>query len=360
MYKIDSTFLSSNPLIKTFQTLLVFTLTLLLLSSCSKTTTDESPPQLGLQQEASGGWSYVYTLPTNSSTLYPDKSWLPSQYTTKNFQDLATTIKNFTQQSMDRGGLGMKVKSVTLYDDKPLLVISGSDGKLLNDFAVMHQTFMDANHAVQGLDGVNNCKKVVTPTKCWDPYPGDYPWAFYLPFGMAMLNQKAVNYLNFPPSDSLVDADYLANFTMRRWNQVLAGVGITDPALYNTIVDARPIAAPGSGQADYLPDVTTYFNATGNYYDTPMLTLLTDPPTNTNANNTLPVIILGTPAREAWAKIVNKSSVGILDVGTNTLPGATKTTKWVASNHPDVTPYQCCPNDPNPNCTSKNTVILMI
>lgn len=315
-------------------------------------TSSTDTPTLGLHKESAGGWSYVYTLPENSRILYPDKSWLPAVYTTKHFQDLATTIKTFTQQSMDRGGLDMKVSSVTMYENKPLIVISGADGKMLNDFAIMHQTFLDSNHTLQGLNGINNCKQVTEPKTCWDPSPGYYPWAFYLPLGMAMLNQQAVTYLNFPPSDSLVNADYLDNFTMRRWNQVLADVGITDPDAYNTIVDARPIAAPGSGQADLLPDVTTYFNTTGNYYDTPMLTLLTDPPTNPSATNTLPVIVLGTPAREAWGKIINQPTVNILDVGTSTLPGASKATKWVASNHPDVTPYQCCPNDPNTNCTS--------
>jgi hypothetical protein len=42
--------------------------------------------------------------------------------------------------------------------------------------------------------------------------------------------------------------------------------------------------------------------------------------------------------------------VGILDVGTTTLPGASKPTSWVASIHPDVTTYQCCPGDPSPEC----------
>ncbi|MFV1874066.1 MAG: hypothetical protein ACMZ64_12160 [Oleiphilus sp.] len=332
-----------------------------MLSACSSPYKQDSeelglttkPPKLGLHKNTLGGWSYVYTLPKNSSTLYPDKSWLPPEYTTKHFQDLSTTIKTFTQQSMDRDGLGMTVESVTMYDQKPLLVISGTDSKLLNDFAITHQTFLDNNHAVQGLNGINNCKQTTSPTSCWDPSPGNYPWAFYLPLGMAMINQKALTYLNFPPSDSLVNADYLDNFTMKRWNQVLEDVGISNPALYNTIVDARPIAAPGSGQADLLPNVTSYFNSSGNYYDTPMINLLTDPPQNSQASTTLPVIVLGTPAREAWGKIIGQATVDILDVGTHKLPGASKATNWVASNHPDVTPYQCCPNDPNPNCTSK-------
>lgn len=32
------------------------------------------------------------------------------------------------------------------------------------------------------------------------------------------------------------------------------------------------------------------------------------------------------------------------------LSGAAKPTAWVASNHPDVTTYPCCPGDPDPNC----------
>jgi hypothetical protein len=36
-----------------------------------------------------------------------------------------------------------------------------------------------------------------------------------------------------------------------------------------------------------------------------------------------------------------------------------KTTPWVAGNHPDVTSYQCCPGDPNSNCGSPPSTALI-
>lgn len=303
----------------------------------------------GARQEADGSWSYVYTLPANSSSLYPDKSWLPAPYD-ESYPDLAATIREFTEQSLTLSGIaGGNVKSVSLAAAKPLIVIGGDDPAALNDFAVMHQAFLDSTHAPQGLNGVNLCKSV---SGCWDPQPiQDQPWAFFLPLGLPLTNQVAVSYLNFPPDDSLTDANYLNNFTMKRWYDVLQSAGIADPYLYETIVDARPIAAAGS-QGSEMPEISTYFNASGtdNYYNTPMIELLTNPPTNPSASS-LPVIVLGTPSREAWATIVGQP-VDILGVGTSTLPGASKPTSWIASNHPDVTTYQCCPGDPSSGCTN--------
>ncbi len=310
----------------------------------------DGPPATGARQNADGSWSYVYTLPASSSSLYPDASWLPAPYA-QDYTDLAATIEHFTGQSLERGGMeGTKV-SVNLAYGPPLVVISGPDREALDAFATMHQAFLAAAHAPQGLAGVNLCKAT---EGCWDPDPVEnQPWAFFLPLGLPLSSQRAVTFLNYPPDDSLTGRDYLDNFTMERWYDVLQSAGIEEPYLYETIVDARPIAASGSSSvAATLPDITTYFNTPGSdhFYVTPMIELLATPPGTEGAAATLPVIVLGTPARDAWATIVGAESVGILDVGTTTLPGASKPTAWVASNHPDVTTYQCCPGDPNPNC----------
>ncbi|MCW8928945.1 MAG: hypothetical protein OQL19_01755 [Gammaproteobacteria bacterium] len=320
------------------------------ISTIANVSADASKKQAaGAHQNADGGWSYVYTLPSNSQWLYPDKSWLP-QYYVKSYPDLATTIKTFTNQSLSRDGIaGGRVSSVTPQADGTILmVISGSDSKQLANFATMHQGFMSSTHAVQGLNGTQLCQST---QGCWDPHPGKEPWSFFLPFGLPLSQQKAVSFLNYPPDDSLTDVDYLKNFTMYRWSAVLESVGISDPYLYETIVDARPIAAPGSGQSNYMPDINTYFNKPNSqyYYVTPMIELLTNTPANVSSNS-LPVIVLGTPSRDAWAEVIGQSQVNVLDVGTTTLPGASKPTAWVAGNHPDVTTYQCCPGDPNSNC----------
>jgi hypothetical protein len=145
---------------------------------------------------------------------------------------------------------------------------------------------------------------------------------------------------------------------MQRWERVMGAMGIANHYLYETIVDSRPIAAPGTGQTAYLPDPSKYFNAqaTDHFYISPMIALLADPPTNPSATSTRPVIVLGTPARTAWAAIVG-SPVNVLSVGVVTLPGTSKQTPWVASNHPDVTSYQCCPGDPNPACSGSYQLV---
>lgn len=313
-------------------------------------------------KEADGSWSYVYTLSPNSYKLYPDESWLPWPYS-EHYPSLTDTIKKFTRQSLSRAGLSkITVKSVTISYGKPLIVLSGLNLSDIVDFATMHQAFFDDDHALQGLNGVNLCQQT---QGCWDPNPvKDQPWAFFLPLGLPLVNQKAVTFLNYPPDDSLSEGDYLDNFTMKRWAAVLKAVGVNDPLLYEPIVDARPIAAAGSGQANYMPDIKTYFNKEGtdHYYDTKMLTLLTNP-VGHSGEKSLPVIVLGTPSREAWGQIIGwdkldpPKTVKVLDVGSDTLPGASAPTAWVASNHPDVTTYQCCPGDPNKKCDGSHDLV---
>ena len=169
---------------------------------------------------------------------------------------------------------------------------------------------------------------------------------------MTMINQAVVNFMNYPPAVSLEQRDYLDNNTMRRWSGVLEAVGITHPVLYETIVDGRPIAAAGTGQSDYLPDIDTYFNSPGNEYVTPMLSLLT---ASSNATYSKAVVILGASAGDDWAKVIGVSRVKPGDVGTTTGISGGKNTNWVAGNHPNVTSYQCCPGDPNPFCQTSGS-----
>lgn len=285
------------------------------------------------------------------------------------YGNMANTIKNYTQLSIERAGIkNFSVDRVDYEEEykqfRVTLQVKKETSKAdVKNFAETHQNFLCI--AKQGLNGINACKAT---DKCWQPkYHPDkpltsrnYPWAFFLPLGMAMTNQKTVNFLNYPPFDSLNSADYMKNFTMCRWNSVLKTAGIQDTFLYETIVDAHPIAAPGSGQSHAMPDATEYFNNTkGRYYDTPMIKLLAH--SNSKLLPVLPVFVLGTDAREAWAKVI-----GVKDLNTDPdtgekifteMPyvGIYKDMPWVASNHPDVTSYNCCAGDPDNKCTSDNT-----
>lgn len=298
-----------------------------------------------------GGHQLRYMLPGHASQLYPDADWLPEPYA-RHYPDLADTVQHFTEQSVERGGAAIKVVDVQASGSGILVTLAGPEEETLRRFAEAHQTFFDYEHAVQGKLGVQQCKH--TPD-CWDPEhsddaAGEDPWAFFLPLGMPLIGQQAVTFLNYPPSDSLTGRDYLDNFTMKRWASVLESAGIDAPERFEAIVDARPIAAPGTGQAHLMPDIGRYFNnPDGPDYITPMLRLLADTDRH-QGQRTLPVIVLGTPARKAWGGIIGDSGVAVLDVGQATLPGADRPTPWVASNHPDVTSYQCCANDPAEGC----------
>lgn len=299
-----------------------------------------------------GYYTYNLAAPSTVQSLYPDVSWLPSYYTQGGkYQNIATTVQQFTAQSLLRDGI---IATNVTYDPTTgnVTIQTSLPNSAAAYYAKMHPWLM--TYGLQALGGVQQCQGT---SGCWDPHPGNAPWAMFLPFGLPLVNQLAVSFLDYPPSTSLSYGDYLNNFTMDRWTQVMQAVGIPNPLLYQTTVDSRPIAAPGSGQTNYLPDATTYFNDPSNhYYLTPMILLLTQPPTAWGNPATRPVTVLGTPARTAWGKIVGQT-INVLSVGSTVLPGSVLPTPWVAGNHPDVTSYQCCPGDPNSNCGGSYSLV---
>lgn len=317
-------------------------------------------PAPAAKPAAAAAWpgSVTYALGRDIGKLYPNASWLPQDYQDyqSKYRSLGGSIQMFTEQSLQRDGISYtSVKA----DDNGTVTLTGTDRRLAQ-YAQMHPAFADKAHATQALNGVTRCQETgpVAPSKyrCWDPVPLiGQAWALFLPLGMPLVNQQAIILLDYPPAVSLLHGDYLKNATMDRWSRVLAAAGVANPVLYETIVDTRPIAAPGTGQADYLPDPADYFNARPDrFYITPMVSLLTNPPSNTSATNSLPVQVLGGPAQRAWCAAVGET-VHTLSTGSTTLPGATKATSWVAGNHPNVTSYQCCPNDPYQKCTDTGT-----
>lgn len=280
-------------------------------------------------------------------TLYPDQSWLPEPYRSS-YPDYASTIEHFTAQSLQRDGIEYSDLEAELIGAEWSISFTSDDPRA-GDFGTVQATFLDADHAVHAANGIALCQST---SGCWDNHaPSDAPWAFFLPLGMAMVNQQGLMFMDYPPNSSLSpQKDYLDNFTVDRWSRILGAVGIQQPQLYESIVDSRPIAAAGTGQQQYLPDAETYFNAAGTdrYYLTPMFELLADPPSNQSATNTVAVAVFGDPARAAWGSMVdNGGPVGVLQVGAARLGGATKLTPWIGTNHPDVTTYECCPNDPS-------------
>jgi hypothetical protein len=103
-----------------------------------------------------------------------------------------------------------------------------------------------------GWDALNNVIPQLEASGKWDPDPDPEPppyrpWRFFLPFGMAMLNQRSLQFFHYPPIRLLEEfQDYLYDPVPFRWNELLQANGVTNPAdwpLYSTVMDATPIAA---------------------------------------------------------------------------------------------------------------------
>jgi hypothetical protein len=310
--------------------------------------------------------SVSYTLGTRDMVqrLYPDASWLPAPYAS-DYPDLATTIQNFTLQSLARDGVSDARVSVSFprrNGQTMVRVKIEPASAVARRYAKVHPQWMDASHAQAALSAVTKCQAQTSPSTCWDPQPvTDQPWALYLPLGLPMATQRSVLFLDYPPIPALKGKDYLNNFTMCRWERVMGAAGAINPHAFEAIVDSRPIAAPGTGAEKLLPKPETWFNSpTGAPYLSPMLQLLSMP-RQASSKQTLPVVVFGSAPRATWANIVGLRSVQVMDVGTTQLGeqtgGMARQTPWIATNHPDVTSYNCCPNDPSSSCGGSHNLL---
>ena len=90
--------------------------------------------------------------------------------------------------------------------------------------------FKSTQNYVQAYIGAEKC---MNTDDCWNKNNThkDEPWALLLPLGLPMIMQRSVLLLNYPPTDALTEKDYLNNFTMNRWSNVLKAVGIENPTL---------------------------------------------------------------------------------------------------------------------------------
>ncbi len=268
-------------------------------------------------------------------------------------QTLADSVKRFTEESLARDGIQATV-AVSVADSQVTIAIDSADPAAAQYQTVLPQIMSD-QVAGLGLKGAKACHD--QGAACWNPAGAQKAeanhtpshWAFYLPLGLPMVNQQTVMLLNYPPNDALCATDYLNNFTIDRWNWRLETVGIptSETPRYETILDGHPIAAPGSGQSGYIRDTTSYFYSKGqpNYNDAMLDTLMR--PLDTS--RTVPLQVAGSDARAIFAEMIGKKELDPGDVGLWQRDGK-RTIPWVATNHPNVTNYQLCPNDPLKKC----------
>lgn len=124
-------------------------------------------------------------------------------------------------------------------------------------------------HAI-GFEALSNVVPMLKRTGKWDPCPNPtppvyHPWTFFLPHGMALVNQKAVNFFHYPPVRLLrFNQDYLDDPVPVRCEELLAANGVSgftpgqpatgDILLYTTVMDATPIGAEDNQGAKKTTD----------------------------------------------------------------------------------------------------------
>jgi hypothetical protein len=352
----------------------------------AKDTGMESEPLAeGLRGLGAGAASYTYTLPViDAELLYPNASWLPPAYAPC-FTSLTDTVQTFTLASAVNSHISNPTVKVSPGPDGQLIIELGSTNSTqvqLTTFAERHWAFLTV--ANEALAGVNYCKG---ESDCWKSTKGvsgnglcqtkPDVWALFVSWAVAFNGYASVNLMDYPPNSNMQNASSTNNITMHRWNHVLETVGVPKANLsdYEVIINTRPIAAPGAGKYTELPqsvDAKDVFASSGRDWIGQGLDFFTNPPSN-QASNALPILILGGPARKTWAELIDytgeenstacmnsdTNQVPVLSYGLTSKPGSGKPRWWLASNHPDMTMYNCCPGDPAAHCQgSENTNLV--
>jgi hypothetical protein len=172
-----------------------------------------------------------------------------------------------------------------------------------------------------------------------DPPPPPYrPWRFFLPHGMAMLNQRSLQFFHYPPIRLLEGTrDYLQDPVPVRCYELLLANGVpeADLPLFNTVVDATPIAAEDDQGSKKAGDPRwglipiQYFHD----YQRAQVALLLNP-AQAHDDYTVPIVVYGAHPRATFEELYDvKLGVNVADTA-EILPG--RKTPVLGANHPYV------------------------
>ena len=205
------------------------------------------------------------TIPLGTETCVSQLFSFPNSSTTP--WTLAETVKHWFDMTLERDGLAAQgaQASVSVGSTGYVLTLDGPPGiqAQLKQYAVRLPQFLD-----HGWQAVTNVVPKLQAFGRWDPSPDvpapgapPYaPWRFFLPLGMAMLNQKALLFFHYPPIRLLeTNQDYLDDPVPVRCEELLTanGVAAADLPLFNTVMDATPIGAEDDQGSKTLADKTT-------------------------------------------------------------------------------------------------------
>ncbi|MDX8450477.1 hypothetical protein [Mesorhizobium captivum] len=154
-----------------------------------------------------------------------------------------------------------------------------------------------------------------------------YNWDFYLPLGLPLAQNKAVQLLHFPPDYVLKEVqDYLQANTTKRWAALLIenGADAAETDAYQAIVDIAPVSAPAS-DGQKLEGIYKYFTS----YIDGLLDFWT---IDSKSGNLKPLVAFGGPVRE-YLKDRYGLDLNILGLGEIPVKGG-RHAPVLSANHP--------------------------
>src|SRR5262245_16208809 len=167
---------------------------------------------------------------------------------------LAATVVRYFAQTLARDGLAAKGATCSIRvqgpDTAPFYVLELEGPARLSpafaEYAVRLPQFLD-----HGWDALTCVVPMLKAKGLWDPSPDpgpNYrPWRFYLPLGLPMIRQRALQFFHYPPIRLLETfQDYLYDPVPFRCEELLMANGVrtrSEAQLYEAVIDATPIAA---------------------------------------------------------------------------------------------------------------------
>ena len=171
----------------------------------------------------------------------------------------------------------------------------------------------------------------------WDPQSTG-KWRFFMPFGMAMLKQKSLNFFHYPPLRLLEGTqDYLNDPVPVRVKELLAANGAESEItqnLFSTVLDGAPIAAPDDQGTQYIPNQPPVHLIPIKYfkdYQLAQIALLLNS-SQVNPGFTTPMVVYGSPARAQFEVLFGQKLNSLQTVTIEIQPGLK--THVLGSDHP--------------------------
>ncbi len=260
---------------------------------------------------------YQATIPLGSAAdltrlySYPNKPGAPAT--------LGDTIAHYTTQSAQRDGLPQLTVKVQATGGRYSAEVKSSSYRVL-DYARRLPAFLAI-----GTQAVAATAQIKQDGK-WNAGQ----WRMFLPLGLALVDQRSVQLLHFPPDYSLPDQNYLGSKTSRRWESLLEenGVPPSQVTRYEAIVDIAPIAAPA--------DAGNSLEATYPY-SAPYARNLLEFLTHRRQGAARPVVAYGYPVRK-WVDEQYHLSLKVLGTGTLKLADGVSA-PVIGANHPSFIWY---------------------